>query len=238
MFDYINDYFVPVTCWSDHILPLLTLFFSNWYNGKYAILIKYMLLFSQGCLDLDVSRHITTIEEKLKKYFPDEHIATDKTSIFDCVAECFTKKNYFIYYVSLIIIVVIWIPFHESSVRIVIYIIVMWTPFNKTSVIIVIYSIVLWTPFNKSSVRIVIYIIVMWIPFNKTSVRIVKSIIVLWTRFHETSVGMVMSRRVWRYQRGNQNPYIKEDQTIQWPKGKVQKTNYDLQNIHIKLKLE
>jgi hypothetical protein len=73
-------------------------------------------------------------------------------------------------------------------------------------------------------VRFVIYIIVMWIPFNKTSGRIVKSIIVLWTLFHETSVGMVISRRVWRYQRGNQNPYIKEDQTIQWPKGKVQKT--------------
>jgi hypothetical protein len=52
-------------------------------------------------------------------------------------------------YVSLIIIVVIWIPFHESSVRIVMYIIVMWTPFNKTSVRIVIYSIVLWTfPFG------------------------------------------------------------------------------------------
>jgi hypothetical protein len=29
-------------------------------------------------------------------------------------------------------------------------------------------------------------------------------------------------RRVWRYQRGNQNPYIEEEQTTQWPK-KVQK---------------
>jgi len=29
-------------------------------------------------------------------------------------------------------------------------------------------------------------------------------------------------RRVWRYQRGNQNPYIKEQKT-QWPKEKVQK---------------
>ena len=29
-------------------------------------------------------------------------------------------------------------------------------------------------------------------------------------------------RRVWRYQRGNQNPYI-EEQTTQWPKEKVQK---------------
>jgi hypothetical protein len=30
-------------------------------------------------------------------------------------------------------------------------------------------------------------------------------------------------RRVWRYQRGNQNPYIKEEQTTQWSKEKVQK---------------
>jgi hypothetical protein len=28
---------------------------------------------------------------------------------------------------------------------------------------------------------------------------------------------------VWRYQRGNQNPYIEEEQTTQWPKEKVQK---------------
>ena len=31
------------------------------------------------------------------------------------------------------------------------------------------------------------------------------------------------SRRVWRNQRGNQNPYIEEEQTTQWPKEKVQK---------------
>jgi hypothetical protein len=30
-------------------------------------------------------------------------------------------------------------------------------------------------------------------------------------------------RRVWRYQRGNQNPYIEEEQTTKWPKEKVQK---------------
>jgi hypothetical protein len=38
-------------------------------------------------------------------------------------------------------------------------------------------------------------------------------------------------------QRGNQNPYI-EEQITQWPKEKVQRTNNDLQNIHIKLKIE
>jgi len=30
-------------------------------------------------------------------------------------------------------------------------------------------------------------------------------------------------RRVWRYQMGNHNPYIEEEQTTQWPKEKVQK---------------
>jgi hypothetical protein len=30
-------------------------------------------------------------------------------------------------------------------------------------------------------------------------------------------------RRVWRYQRGNQIPYIEEEQTTYWPKEKVQK---------------
>jgi len=39
-------------------------------------------------------------------------------------------------------------------------------------------------------------------------------------------------RRVCRYQRGNQNPYIEEEQTTQWPKEKVQKDK------HIKLKIE
>jgi hypothetical protein len=29
--------------------------------------------------------------------------------------------------------------------------------------------------------------------------------------------------RGWRYQRGNQNPYIEEEQTTQWQKEKVQK---------------
>ena len=29
--------------------------------------------------------------------------------------------------------------------------------------------------------------------------------------------------RVWRHQRGNQNLYIEEEQTTQWPKEKVQK---------------
>ena len=36
-------------------------------------------------------------------------------------------------------------------------------------------------------------------------------------------------RRLWRYQRGNQIPYIEEEQTTQWPKEKKYKrTNNDL----------
>ena len=50
-------------------------------------------------------------------------------------------------------------------------------------------------------------------------------------------VKTTVERRVWRYQRGNQNPYI-EEQTTQWPNEKVQKENNDIQNIHIKLKIE
>jgi len=34
--------------------------------------------------------------------------------------------------------------------------------------------------------------------------------------------GVNNTRRVWRYQLGNHNSYIEEEQTIQWPKEKVQ----------------
>jgi hypothetical protein len=34
---------------------------------------------------------------------------------------------------------------------------------------------------------------------------------------------VIQVRRVWRYQRGNQNPHIEEEQTTQWPKEKIQK---------------
>jgi hypothetical protein len=33
-------------------------------------------------------------------------------------------------------------------------------------------------------------------------------------------------------------PHIKEEQTTQWPKEKVQKDKLDLENIYIKLKIE
>jgi hypothetical protein len=34
---------------------------------------------------------------------------------------------------------------------------------------------------------------------------------------------LIIQRRVWIYQRGNQNPYTEEEQTTQWSKEKVQK---------------
>jgi hypothetical protein len=33
----------------------------------------------------------------------------------------------------------------------------------------------------------------------------------------------LLTKRVWRHQRGNQNPFIKEELTTQWPKENVQK---------------
>ena len=38
--------------------------------------------------------------------------------------------------------------------------------------------------------------------------------------------------------RGNQNSYIEEGQTMRCPKENDKKTNNDLQNIHIKLKID
>ena len=36
----------------------------------------------------------------------------------------------------------------------------------------------------------------------------------------------------------NQNPYIEEEQTTQWPREKGQRTDNDIQNIHITLKID
>ena len=43
------------------------------------------------------------------------------------------------------------------------------------------------------------------------------------TIFKNLSDDKNQSDRVWRYQRGNQNPYIKDEQTTQWPKEEVEK---------------
>ena len=43
-----------------------------------------------------------------------------------------------------------------------------------------------------------------------------------WLSWKIICIYIQVLRRVWRYQRGNQNPYIEEEQTTQWPKEKVQ----------------
>ena len=45
----------------------------------------------------------------------------------------------------------------------------------------------------------------------------------LWGTYLVRNVQYWYVRRVWRYQRGNLNLYIEEEQTTQWPKEKVQK---------------
>jgi len=42
----------------------------------------------------------------------------------------------------------------------------------------------------------------------------------------------LMPRRVWRYQRRNQNPYIEEEQTTQWPKEKSTKGQRSTKHTH------
>ena len=39
-------------------------------------------------------------------------------------------------------------------------------------------------------------------------------------------------RRVWRYQKGNQNPYIEEEQATQWPIERVQKNKQRCTNTY------
>jgi len=48
---------------------------------------------------------------------------------------------------------------------------------------------------------------------------------------------LLSSKRVWRYQRGNQKPYSEEEQTTQWPKEKAQKDK-QRSTKHTKLKIE
>jgi hypothetical protein len=44
--------------------------------------------------------------------------------------------------------------------------------------------------------------------------------------------------KVWRYHRGNQNPFVEEEQTTQWPKEKVQKDKQRSTKHTYKLKTE
>jgi hypothetical protein len=48
---------------------------------------------------------------------------------------------------------------------------------------------------------------------------------IVWSKRSRYFLGTIQHilRKSWRYQRDNQNPYIEEEQTTQWPKEKVQK---------------
>jgi hypothetical protein len=52
-------------------------------------------------------------------------------------------------------------------------------------------------------------------------------------------LGKNILRKVWRYQRGNQNPYIVEGQITEWPKQKETKGQITIfKTVHMKLKIE
>jgi hypothetical protein len=61
-----------------------------------------------------------------------------------------------------------------------------------------------------------------WVLFSKSLRHYENNIFVLLVKAKHCHIKMILWR-VWRYQRGNQNPYIEEEQTTQWPKEKVQK---------------
>jgi hypothetical protein len=42
-----------------------------------------------------------------------------------------------------------------------------------------------------------------------------------WCLYYLKGIYWSIYRRVWNYQRGNQNPHIEEKQTTQWPKGQT-----------------
>ena len=85
---------------------------------------------------------------------------------------------------------------------------------------------VIFTEFHHQKYHIFLLIFDIWLIFH------------LRLKYKWIAVEHKLVRRVGRYQGGNQNPYIEEEQTTQWPKEKLQRTNNDLQNIHIKLKID
>ena len=79
----------------------------------------------------------------------------------------------------------------------------------------------------KISLYVLIYLNFLFVYFNTNSLKLWTTHIVL-NIVLDPITGDVMNIvtlsnwRVWRYQRGNQNPYIEEEQTTQWSKEKVQ----------------
>ena len=80
----------------------------------------------------------------------------------------------------------------------------------------------------KISLYVLIYLNFLFVYFNTNSLKLWTTHIVLNIVLDPITgdvmniVTLQLTRRVWRYQRGNQNPYIEEEQTTQWPKEKVQ----------------
>ena len=54
--------------------------------------------------------------------------------------------------------------------------------------------------------------------FNNISVISWRSVLLVEETWAPEENHRPVARTVWRYQRGNQNPYIEEEQTTQWPK--------------------
>jgi hypothetical protein len=80
------------------------------------------------------------------------------------------------------------------------------------------------SPYHTPLVEFVLFITHL-VPFlilhsNGTYVLI---IITIELYYHLHIYNYLYSRGIWRYHMGNQNPYIEEEQTTQWPKEKVQK---------------
>ena len=69
-----------------------------------------------------------------------------------------------------------------------------------------------------------------WINFSRNTIQYIK-IVLEYSRItpkYQISFYQQLFRGVWRYQRGNQNPHIEEEQRTQWPKEKTQTTNNDI----------
>jgi len=69
-----------------------------------------------------------------------------------------------------------------------------------------------------------------WINFSRNTIQYIK-IVLEYSRIthkYQISFYQQLFRGVWRYQRGNQNPHIEEEQRTQWPKEKAQTTNNDI----------
>jgi hypothetical protein len=59
-----------------------------------------------------------------------------------------------------------------------------------------------------------------------------------WLRLFQKRIGYTKSKKSLKIPKGQSESYIEEEQTTQWGRKRYKRTNNDLQNIHIKLKIE